>query len=96
MRRKHLPPRCRYYFVDTTESPLFEIFYVLYSASVAAIVVMYLAKNFLFIGIGLYMVALHDELELHLRRIDDQLDGRRRLDHMRHCIRMHARIIEWV
>lgn len=58
------------------------------------IVIMYLAKNFLFFGVCLYMVALYEELMQQLRRIDDDDgDGDRRLHRILHCIRMHKRII---
>lgn len=89
-------PFSRYYFVDTTRTPLFQIFYVVYCIPVLCIVAMYLAKNLLFVGMCMYIVALSDELKAQLRRIDGQnLSVARRLRQLKHCIRMHNRIIGW-
>lgn len=71
--------------------------------SVIVIVIMYLAKNFLFFGVCLYIVALYDELMQQVRHIDDDTDAKadvrpasdRRLNRIVKCIHMHKRIIGW-
>lgn len=85
-----------YYFFETTETPLYHIFYAAFALGVGAMMMSYLAKGFLFIALCFYFVALYDDLKWMLVRIDRQpcVTARRRLTGQ--CVRVHNQIYRWV
>lgn len=86
-----------YYFFETTETPLYEIFYAAFALGVFAMMTSYFAKGFLFITFCFYLVALYDDLKWMLMRVDQRRgkqvgDVLQRERMMRECVRVHNQI----
>lgn len=82
----------RYYFFDTTESPLYEIFYAAFSIGVFYVMVIYFAKGFLFITMCFYFVALYDDLKVMLLSIDRETCVTKRRKIANQCVHVHNQI----
>lgn len=81
------------YIIPTTETPLFHIFYTLYSLGVNSIVIIFLSKNFAFSSICLYLVALFDGLKAMFQTIDNQASRGDRIRVLTQCVQFHKTII---
>lgn len=86
-----------YYFFETTETPLYEIFYVAFALGVFAMMTSYFAKGFLFITFCFYLVALYGDLKWLLVRVDQRKgkavgDVQQRQRLMKECVRVHNQI----
>lgn len=81
-----------YYFFETNETPLLEIFYLVYAVAVYILINVFLAKNVLFIHICAYVVAMYDELQLELSNIDE-VNRKKRTAKIKECVRMHMDIL---
>lgn len=88
-------PMCRYYFFETSETPLYHIFYVAYSLGVFAVTTVYLAKGFLFVSMCCYLVAMYDDLKLMLQQIDVHPFAGKRVRQMIRCVDAHNQIYKW-
>lgn len=85
----------RYYFFDASESPLFELCYLINMAKLAYVVLAFLAVDIMFIEVCFYILAMYQELRAMLRQLKQVGGGYSRTRHqLLECIRLHAEIVE--
>lgn len=85
---------CRYYFWDASQSPAFEICYLLTSMAMFFMIIGFLAVDLFFVGICLYIKALYDELIYMLKQVDEHRTStdERELQ-ISNCINFHTDIL---